>query len=148
MSDPILTNKFMLLLGDGAASETFAWPCGANARSVSFTNNTGEEVLLDCSDPVGVTPAMNRWTESQDTSLNISGRVAKESISMWRDWADSGDVKNMQIRIDEVLSDGGGYWTVPAILQGFELGAEGKATATLTATIVGAGRRVWTDAAA
>ena len=146
MADPTLTQKLLILLGDGEASETFAAPCGANARSVKFTNNTGEDVVFDCDDPIDLIAAVTRWVESQDTTLTISGRLALEALATWREWSDDALTKNIQIHIDEAAASGGGYWSLPAILQEFELGREGKATATFTATIVGAGRRSWTDA--
>ena len=147
MADPTLTSKFLILLGDGATpTEAFAWPCGANARSVTFQNNTGETVVLDCTDPAGEVAAMKRWVESQDTNLTISGRLAIEALPMWRAWADDAVIKNIRAVVDESAANNGGYWQLPAILQTFEISAEDKATATFTATIVGAGRRVWTDA--
>lgn len=147
MADPTLTQNFLVKLGDGGGSEVFSWPCGATARSVTLTNSTGEAVVLDCTDPAGTIAATKRWVESQDTSLSISGRVSTESWGVWKAWADAGTVKNIRIELDETGANGGGYWELPAILQSLELGAEGNSTATLTATIVGAGRRTWTDAA-
>lgn len=147
MADPNITGRLLILLGNGASPEVFAWPCGASARSVTYTNNTGEEVLLDCSDPLDVPAAVTRWVESQDTQMTISGRVATESLEMWREWADDMSVKNIRVQWDHPGADGGGYHTLPAILQSLEMGVEGTASATFTATIVGAGRRVWTDAA-
>lgn len=147
MADPTLTNKFVIQLGDGGGPEVFAHTCGANARSVKFTNNMGEDVTLDCTDPTGVIPAIQRWVESQDTTLNISGRVAKESLSTWRGWSDDATKKNVKILIDEAGADGGGFWVVAAYLSDFEMSAENTGTATFTASIVGTGTRVWTDAA-
>lgn len=147
MADPNITNKFLIMLGDGEASETFSWPCGARARSVTFTNNTGEEEVLDCSDPTGEQAAIERWVESQDTQMTISGRVDTTAFPTWRAWADDALVKNIQVHVQEALAQNGGYWSLPAILQQLEIGQEGKATTTFTATIVGAGRRSWTDAA-
>lgn len=147
MADPTLTGKFLIQLGDGGSpSETFAYPCGALARSVTLTNNTGETVVMDCTDPLATTAAIKRWTESQDTQLTISGRVATESLSAWRAWADGGAAKNIRAFIDEAGAAGGGYWALPAILQSFQISVEGKATATFEATIVAAGRRAWTAA--
>lgn len=149
MADPNLTQKFTVLLGDGATpTEAFAWPCGATARSVTFTNNLGEDVVLDCTDPTGTAAAITRWLESQDTKVTISGRVSKEAFATWRAWADDGDAKNIRLVLDEALADNGGYWSLAAYLQDFEIGQEGKATATFSATIAGTGRRTWTDAAA
>lgn len=147
MAAPDLSRRFLILLGDGASPETFAFPCGANARSVTFTNNLGEETVLDCADPLGELAAIQRWIESQDTQLSISGRVAKGHIEVWRDWVDDGVEKNVRIQFDESGANGGGYYTVAAYLQQLEWGSEGKGTATFTATIMGSGPRVWTDAA-
>ncbi|WP_370281563.1 phage tail tube protein [Pseudooceanicola sp.] len=147
MAAPDLSRRFLILLGDGGDPETFAFPCGANARSVTFTNNLGEETVLDCDDPLGELAAIQRWIESQDTSLTISGRVAKGSIEVWREWVDGGTEKNIRIQFDEAAADGGGYYTVAAYLQQLEWGSEGKGTATFTATIMGSGPRVWTAAA-
>lgn len=150
MADPTLTDKLLITLGNGADPEVFAHPCGANTRSVTFTNNLGEETTLDCTDPLGQPAAIQRWMESQDTSLSIAGRVARESWETWRSWADSASyeesVRNIRIEVDNSADDGGGYWALPAILQSFEFSTEGKSTMSFTAEIVGAGRRVWTAA--
>lgn len=149
MAEPTLTGRLLITIGDGATPEVFAFPCGANARSVTFTNTLGEEVILDCDDPLDGGSWTSRWLESQDTQLTISGRLATESVAMWRGWADSGDRKNVRIELDEAAADGGGHWTLPAFLQSMEWAREGAGvggSATFTATIVGAGKRVWTAA--
>lgn len=147
MAEPTVSNHLLILLGDGATpTEAFAFPCGASARSVTFTNNTGEEVLLDCDDPLNAMAAITRWTESQDTQISVSGRVSTEAFAEWMGWYDSGDVKNIRVEILNTVALGGGYYELPAILQNFEIGAEGKSTMTFTGTIVGAGQRTWTAA--
>lgn len=148
MADPTTTNKLLILLGDGGDPENFAWPCGANGTSVTFTNNTGETVTLDCTDPAGQPAALRRWVENQDTQLSIEGVLGTESISIWRAWADAGSEKNVRVQIDEPLASGGGHWELPMICTSLEFGTQGKGVATLSATLQGAGRRVWTDAAA
>ncbi|WP_299648011.1 phage tail tube protein [uncultured Jannaschia sp.] len=147
MASPKTTNRFLIKLGNGASPEVFAFPCGANARSVSLTNNTGEDTLLDCDDPLDSPAVIHRFLESQDTTMSMEGRVAKNSFAVWREWADSGEEKKVQIELDEPGNAGGGYWTVSCFLTGLELGAQGKASTTFSANIVGNGRRVWTDAA-
>lgn len=151
MAAPVLTGRFLITLGDGGTpTEVFAWPCGANARNVTFRNNLGEETLLDCTDPLDSGTWVTRWLESQDTQLSISGRVDRSALAIWRAWADGGTKKNAKIEVDESLANGGGYWIVPSFLQSFEMGQEGngEGSATFTATIMGAGPRVWTAAAA
>lgn len=149
MADPTLTNNFLIHIGDGGdPTEAFAWLCGAKARSVTFTNNTGEVETLDCTDPTGQVAAINRFVTSQDTSLSISGQIAIENIATLRAWADGGDAKNIRIVIDETGANNGGYWSLSAILSSLEMGQESaKDLATFTAEISGASRRTWTDAA-
>ena len=146
MADPNTTTKLMIMVGDGASTETFGWPCGANANSVKFTNNLGEDTLLDCTDPLGVAPTIARYLESQDTQVTISGKLSTDALAMWRGWSDDGVKKNIRIVIDEAAASGGGYWTVPAFLQDFELSRENQKTVDISATLIGGGRRVWTDA--
>lgn len=147
MAPPSTTNKFLIYLGDGATpTEAFAWPCGANARSVTLTTNTGELEVLDCTDPLEAPSVLLRWSTSQDTSLQISGVVARESWDKWREWADSGLPRNIRVLMDIPAASGGGYWTLPALLTSLELSGEGKGKIAFTAQIAGAGQRVWTDA--
>lgn len=150
MADPILTNEFLIMIGDGATpTEGFAWLCGAKARKATFTNQTGEVEVLDCDDPTGSVAVIQRWTASQDTNLTIDGNIAVSAIPTLSAWADGGAAKNIRIVIDEALADNGGYWSLSAILEQLEMGQESaKDKATFTATIVGASRRTWTDAAA
>lgn len=146
MADPTQTNSLLILLGNGATpTEVFAHPCGANVNSLTLTNNTGEDTVLDCTDPLGEAAAITRWVESQDTALSISGRIAKESWAIWQAWAE-GTVKNVKIEMGNSVGFGGGTYTVPAILQSFELTRTGKQTVTFNATIVGAGRRAYAAA--
>jgi len=146
MAQPTLSNSFIITLGDGGDPETFAFPCGANARSVTLSNNLGEEVTLDCTDPVGAPAAIQRWLESQDTSISISGRVSTEGFATWRAWADDGGTKNIRIEALNTSALGGGHWELPAICQSLEISAEGSSTAAFSADIVGAGARTWTAA--
>ncbi|MFQ6550503.1 phage tail tube protein [Aestuariibius sp. 2305UL40-4] len=147
MAAPELTGSFLILLGDGGSPETFGFPCGANARSVSLTTNTGEEALLDCDDPLGLPSAVYRWIESADTGVSISGRTAVQFFPQWRMWADQPDgSRNIRIEALNTVQLGGGSWALPAILSDLEFASEGKGTMTFNATIQGAGPRVWTGA--
>lgn len=150
MADPTLTGRLLILIGNGATpTEVFSWPCGANARTVRYINNLGSEVLLDCTNPITGGGWVSRWLESQETQLTISGRIATESIAMWRLWADNGDAKNCRIQIDETSAKGGGYHTQKFYLADLEWGREGSGTngsATFTANLMSTGSRVWTAA--
>lgn len=149
MADPQTTHRLLILLGDGATpTEAFAHPCGANSANIKLTNNLGEETVLDCDDPLGAPAIIIRHLESQDSTLSLSGVIAKDSFSTWRSWADDGTPKNVRVLLDESLADNGGYWTIPCLLQDFEMGRENKKSVTFTASLMAAGRRVWTAAAA
>lgn len=147
MSDPKTTHRLLILLGDGADPEVFDHPCGANAKDIDMNNNTGEEVVLDCDTPLDVAPSVIRYIESQDTTVSLSGTIATTSFPTWRDWADAGSVKNVKILLDLPSAQNGGSWLVPAILSNFKMTSQNHAVVKFSATISGAGRRVWTDAA-
>lgn len=147
MAGPTLMKELTILLGDGGEPETFAWPCGAAERTISFKNNYSEEVVLDCDDPLNAASALVRALESQDTEVSISGVLAKGSVfTSWRGWADSGDPKNIRIDYPMAAADGGGHYDLPAVIENFELTGSGKGWIKFTATIKGAGARVWTAA--
>jgi hypothetical protein len=147
MAQATLTNKFLISLGDGGGPEVFAQPCGASARNVRFINNMGEQSTLDCDDPLGQPAAIQRWVDTQDTSLSITGKMALGSISTWRQWADQTTTKNIRIEIVESGANGGGYWELPCLLQTLEFGSVDKGMIDVSAEIVGAGARAWTAAA-
>ncbi|MEQ9241239.1 phage tail tube protein [Roseovarius indicus] len=141
------TTRLVIQLGDGGDPETFAHTCGANTFGVTLTNNLGENTVLDCDDPLDVPAAIVRHLESQDTSATISGMVTTEAWPTWRAWADNGSEKNIKIFLDESAANNGGNWTLPAYLGSLELSKENGGKVTFTATISGAGKRTWTDAA-
>lgn len=142
------TTRLVIQLGDGGdPTENFAFTCGGNTFGVTLTNNLGENTALDCTNPLDVPAAIIRHLESQDTSVTISGMVTTEAWPTWRAWADDGVEKNIRINLDESAANNGGYWTLPAYCQQLELGKESSGKVTFTATISGAGQRVWTDAA-
>ena len=141
------TTRLIVQLGDGATpTEAFAHTCGANTFGITLTNNLGENTVLDCDDPLDVPAVIIRHLESQDTSVTISGMVTTEAWPTWRAWADGGNEKNIKILVTEAAADNGGFWTLPAFLGGLELGKETSGKVTFSATISGAGQRVWTDA--
>lgn len=141
------TTRLIVQLGDGATpTETFAHTCGSNSFNIKLTNNLGESTILDCTDPLDVPAAIVRHLESQDTSVTIAGTVTTEAFPTWRAWADDGVEKNIRILLDESAANNGGHWTVPAFLADLELVKESSGKVQFTATITGAGQRVWTAA--
>ena len=141
------TTRLAIQIGDGGDPETFAHMCGANAWEVTFTNNLGEDAVLDCDAPLDTPATIVRYLQTQDTQLSISGMVTIDAFPAWREWADGGIEKNVKIILDEAAADNGGFWTLPAYLTEFKKGKESSGKVTFEASIVGAGQRVWTDAA-
>lgn len=141
------TTRLIVQIGNGATpTEVFAHTCGANTYNIKLSNNLGEQTVLDCTDPLDLPAVITRHLESQDTAVTIAGTVTTEAFATWRDWADEGSEKNIKILLDESAANNGGFWIVPAILSEFELVKEGSGKAQFTASITGAGARVWTDA--
>ena len=141
------TTRLVIQVGDGGDPETFAFTCGANTFGITLTNNLGENSALDCDNPLDVPASIIRHLETQDTSVTISGMVTTEAWPTWRGWADDGSEKNIKLFLDESAANNGGYWTVPAYLSELELGKENSGKVTFSASLTGAGQRVWTDAA-
>lgn len=140
------TTRLVVQLGDGGGPEVFAHTCGANTFGITLTNNLGENVALDCDNPLDVPAAIIRHLESQDTSVTIAGMVTTEAWPTWRNWADSGSEKNIKLLLDESAASNGGFWVLPAFLAGLELTKENSGKVSFSATISGAGKRSWTDA--
>jgi len=140
------TTRLIVQIGNGADPEVFAFTCGANTFGISLTNNRGESVSLDCDDPLDMPAVITRHLESQDTSVTISGMVTTEAWPTWRGWADTGDTKNIKLLLDESAANSGGFWVLPAGLDGLELNKENAGKVSFSATISGSGKRVWTDA--
>lgn len=143
------TKRLIVQLGDGdpgGTGELFAYTCGANAFGITLTNNLGENTVLDCENPLDVPASIVRHLESQDTSVTISGMVTIEAWPTWRAWADDGSEKNIKIMLDEAAADNGGHWELPAYLGSVEFSKETSGKVTFSATISGAGQRVWADA--
>ena len=67
------TTRLIVQLGDGDDPEVFAHTCGANTFGISLANNLGENIMLDCDDPLDVPAAIVRHLESQDTSAVKNG---------------------------------------------------------------------------
>lgn len=149
MAGPELVYDLLILLGDGGDPETFGAPCGANSREMKLTNALGEEMLLDCDDPIGAAAVMTRWVEGQDTDLTIGGRIATQYLAQWIAWADAtgaAAIKNIRAELGASAAQNGGHWDVPAVLESFDLGAQGKGSVSFSATIKQAGKRAYTAA--
>lgn len=145
MAEPKTTVNFVIALGNGGDPEQFAHPCGANVRSFSISNDWGQDVMLDCENPNTAPTSIDRWLNSSDSSISLSGRVARASWPEWQAWVD-GAVKNIEIQVMNNTTEAGGKYAMPAVISEFELGQDRKETVTFSATIIQKGARTYTAA--
>jgi len=102
-------SQFLIKLGDGAAPETFAAPCGLNSRGFSRTAATSDTNVPDCDDP-DAPSYLDRDVVSLSASLSGSGVVADEDFDTWDTWHMSGASKNIKVTL------GTRTWTMAAKL--------------------------------
>ena len=124
------TMKFgsaMILLGDGASSETFAAPCGFTEITMTVNIESNSTNIPDCSDP-----DLPSWlvsdTVSKQIALSGNGVVDTDAMQTWRDWwLGDTDEKNVRFMIDLLAANGGGYLEAPGILTSYEMtGSRGQ----------------------
>jgi predicted secreted protein len=147
MAKPTTMNgsHLLIMLGDGASPETFAAPCGLTAKGINFSAATNDFNVPDCDDPDAPS-----WTERVVSALSAgitgSGVLAMESKDEWQDWFLSGASKNIQVSLDESLANGGGYFSLAAVLTTFNITGNQGEKATLEVEIASDGEVTWTAA--
>jgi predicted secreted protein len=98
LAQTIKFSQFLIQLGDGAAPENFASPCGLNSRGFTRTAATSDTNVPDCDDPDAPS-----WLERDVTSLSASltgaGVVADEDFDTWDAWFTAATSKNVKITL-------------------------------------------------
>ena len=113
--------KCMIMLGDGATSETFAAPCGFSELTMTINIESNTVNIPDCSDP-----DLAAWLAtdivSQQMTLQGSGVLDKTAMQTWQDWwfTNGAAEKNVRWFRDLSSGDGGGYFEAPAVLTAYE----------------------------
>jgi hypothetical protein len=133
--------KLSIWPGDGGSPEDFtSRVCGLTSKGFTLGGNTSDSVVPDCDDPDA--PA---WTERVIRSLSSgvtgSGLLANETFAFWRDWALSGDAKNVRIVVDATTP---GYFAGSYVLTNFQLtGNEGNGKMEVSVTLASDGPVTW-----
>lgn len=139
-------SKFLIQL-ESDTPGVFVAPCALTTKGIDFSAESNDFNVPDCDDPDAPT-----WTERVVSALSAgvsgSGTLAMESLSTWREWFLSGLEKNIRVKLDKPLADGGGHFAMSAVLTGFNLGANQGELATIEVSIASNGEVTWTDAAA
>lgn len=133
-------SKFLLLIGDGASPEVFAAPCGFTSKNFDVAASSNGIEVPDCDDPDA--PA---WTERVVKALSASGGgsgiMAKESFTLWNEWALSGLPGNVRVKLDE---PGMGYYSGSFILSKFGLKASLGDKVQVDIGLESDGQVIWT----
>lgn len=127
---------------------TYLRPCGLTNHTVSFTKNTTEVTVPDCSDPE--LPAwIERGVESLDFSANGTGILAAEAVDDWWDAFNTTESINARIYIgkpDDATN--GRYWQGKVHVTGFEVTGERGGKAQTTVSIVSDGELTFSNVTA
>lgn len=138
---PVIGHEVEILVGDGGDPETFAHPALVNtSRSISFTNNTESDELIDIDDQSAAAEVVRR-TRSADVSISGAGMVHSSSVKEYADWALTGEAKNVKVNFGNAVVSG------PFILTQFEIGGERAKTTEAQITLEQAGACTVTSAA-
>jgi len=140
-------SKFIILLGDGAATEVFTSICALTSKGVEFSSDTSDVTVPDCANP-----DLPSWTERvvRGKSGQISGNGVMDfaSHTQFYTWFDAGTPKSVQIKLDAPLADKGGVYAGKFLLTGYTVtGNEDDAKISHTLTMVSDGPVTWTLAA-
>jgi hypothetical protein len=141
-------SKLLILLGDGATpTEAFVAPCALATKGINFSSESNDFNVPDCSDPDAPT-FVERVVSALSAGVDGSGTLAMESLSTWWDWWVSGEPKNIRVKVDALLAEGGGHWAMSAVLTSFNVGGNNGELATVEVGIASNGEITWVDAAA
>jgi hypothetical protein len=140
--------KLLIKVSDGASTPVFAHPCLINTdRGISFSAQTNEVLIPDCSDP-----DLMAWAATEKVSLSAqitgSGTLNTPDTEDYFDWVTSADAKAVRVELNGVAgADGGGYWAGNFHCTQFEVnGARGN-RAQCSITLVSTGSIAFTAAA-
>jgi hypothetical protein len=134
--------KMSIWVGDGVTpTEDFTDNgCGLNVQGFSITGETSENALIDCADRDA--PAwIDRVIRSLSSGFTGAGLLAGESFPTWRDWALSGENRNVRIVIDTDPLPPEGYFAGNYALTAFEVTgneADGRVGISVTGASNGA----------
>lgn len=133
--------KLSIWPGDGGSPEDFTSAvCGLTAKGFTIGGDTSDSVVPDCDDP-----DLPSWTERVMRSLSSgvtgAGIMAEETLATWRDWALSGEAKNVRVVVDASTP---GYFYGSYLLTAFELtGNEGDGKMQVSVTLASDGPVAW-----
>lgn len=144
---PLQFSKGALLVGNAPVTpEVFAAMCGITSITQTFNKETGTVNMPDCTNP-DLPGWLRIYLISNQMAITGSGTVALESMETFRDWAHSGEFKNVKWVITAPTGEGGGTYAGSALLTQWEMAAEARAPFTFNFGVTFDGEPIWTPLA-
>ncbi|RWR28848.1 hypothetical protein D2T31_12105 [Sinirhodobacter populi] len=113
--------KMLIKIGNGETPEVLVAPCGFTSKSLTLSKNLNEVTIPDCDDPDAAS-WVARDVESLTASVSGDGVLAAAAVSVWQDFFDSTDSREVEISI--VFSTGTMVWTGAMHLESLEVTGE------------------------
>lgn len=136
-------SKFLIQIEE--TTNVYVAPCALTTKGIDFGAETNDFNVPDCSDPDAPT-FTERVVSALSAGISGSGTLAMESLATWRVWFDSGLEKNIRVKLDTTLAEGGGYWQMGAVLTSLNISGNQGELATVEVTIASNGAWTWTAA--
>lgn len=137
-ADTARFSEFLIQLGDGASPELFEQPCGATSRGFKRTAALSETNTPDCDDE-DAPSWLERDVTSNSASCDFSGVVDKHDFTVWDDYFQDGETKNVKITLGTIV------WTGPFKISDLEVTGERGSRVNFTATLQSDGAIVRTS---
>ena len=99
-----------VMLESATTPNTFVAPCGLTQRSVTFSKETTDSVVPDCTDE-DAAAWPQRDVVSKSVSISGEGVLARESLPRWRAAWESDEPVKARVELSGTAAQGGGAWT-------------------------------------
>lgn len=133
-------SQFILEIESDDSPGDYDAPCGFDTKSLTVTAASSDVTVPDCDNPEAVA-WLSRGVHSLSVAIQGAGVMATEDAAIWEGWIDSGEQRNVQIRVPGV-----GYRRGLAILTSLGHSVALKTNANLvqrSITIDSAGPMAW-----
>jgi hypothetical protein len=128
-------SKFLVKIGDGNTPEVFTDPCGLTTKGFTRSANTNDTNIPDCDNP-DAPSWLGREVVSYHGSIAGSGVVAEESRTIWEDWWNQAETRNVRIELGNPVV---AAWIMPSKLTEFVMTGERGNKVNMTVAIVSDG---------
>lgn len=139
------SSKMLILLGDGADPESFTSPCGLTTKGFNNSAETNDVNVPDCDNP-DAPFWVERVIVSLSSTVSGSGIMMMEALPAWREWFESGESRNLRVKLDESAANNGGYFFGKFVLSTFNITGEERGKVQIEIELQNDGVVAWQDA--